>query len=55
MFFPEFSMYLNNNEQRVGDAFEVVWREIQIEFEKKRKIEMIKYSIYIRNFQQIKK
>lgn len=48
-------MYLNNNEQRVGDAFEVVWGATQIELEKKRKIEMIKYSIYIRNFQQIKK
>lgn len=48
-------MYINYNEQRVGDAFEVVWGEIQVELEKKRKIEMIKDSIYIRNFQQIKK
>lgn len=48
-------MYINYNEQRVGDAFKVVWGEIQVELEKKRKIEMIKDSIYIRNFQQIKK
>lgn len=48
-------MYLNNNEQRVGDAFEVVWGGDTGRIRKKEKIEMIKDSIYIRKFQQIKK